>query len=89
MPAFFYGKSISFTKFIKFYPLAKIYKYDYYNSMKFNKNRLIEAIRNFSINFAVASFALGVFQNIFLGYLIGIICIITTVLTCSYKNKGE
>ncbi len=57
--------------------------------MSFNKDRFLDAIRNFSINFAVASLALGVFQNIFLGYLIGIICIITAILTCFNRNKGE
>lgn len=57
--------------------------------MKFNKKILIEAMRNFSINFAVASFALGVFQENFLGYCIGIICIMTTILSCFYKEQGE
>lgn len=57
--------------------------------MKFDKNVFIELVRNFTINFSVVSFGLGIFEENNYGYIVGCICLISAIITCFYKQRSN
>lgn len=54
-----------------------------------NKKEMIDALRSFSINFSVASFALAVFEENIIGYLAGFVSLLAMILFCIYKKKED
>lgn len=56
--------------------------------LKFNKKEVIEILKTFSVNFAVGSLVLGLFQNIFVANIVAVTFLLSAIALCLHK-KGE
>lgn len=54
-----------------------------------NKKEIVDALRSFSINFSVASFALAVFEDNIIGYFSGFISLLAIILFCIYIKTED
>lgn len=56
--------------------------------LKFDKKEIIEILKTFSVNFAVGSLVLGLFQNIFVANIVAVTFLLSAIALCLHK-KGE